>query len=371
MPDIILPKHTDLSSIGEFGLIRRISELVDNSAGDPALSANLVKGIGDDAAVFKTGAGKLQLLTTDGLVEGVHFDLTYTSMKHLGWKSIVASISDVAAMGGLSRYAVIALAIPQKISAEMVEEFYQGAAFAGRKHSCLIVGGDTAASLSGMMVTVTMTGEVSPERVRFRSGAKPGDYLCVSGHLGASVAGLKILQREKARFAALGLAAGGAAARGVETGNGAFQPNLEPYREVLEKHLMPNPRTDLAKIFAEEIEVNALIDISDGLASEVGHLCEKSNVGAAVWEHNLPVIAGTQLVAGEFSESATDYALYGGEEYELLFSISEAEFAKLERLSNDVTVVGRVTEKEKGIRWVKESGEELPLEPGGWNHFGR
>ena len=357
MPDTPLPKHTDLSSIGEFGLIRRIGELVATRAEDADLSANLIKGIGDDAAVFKTGAGKLQLLTTDSLVEGVHFDLTYTSMKHLGWKSIVASISDIAAMGGLPRYALVALAIPQKISVEMVEEFYQGAAFAGKEHVCLIIGGDTAASLSGMMVTVTITGEVSPEWVRYRSGAKPGDYLCVSGHLGASVAGLKILKREKTRFA--------------ESGNGEFRPKLDPYREVLEKHLMPNPRTDLAKIFAGEIDVNALIDISDGLASEVGHLCAQSNVGAAVWEHNLPLIAATQLVAGEFAESATEYALYGGEEYELLFSISEGEFAKLERLSNDVTVVGRVTEKEQGIRWVKESGEELPLEPGGWNHFGR
>jgi thiamine-monophosphate kinase len=134
---------------------------------------------------------------------------------------------------------------------------------------------------------------------------------------------------------------------------------------------MPNPRTDLAKIFAHEIDVNALIDISDGLASEVGHLCEQSNTGAAVWEHNLPLIAATQHVAGEFGESPTEYALYGGEEYELLFSISEAEFAKLERLSNDVTVVGRVTNKEQGVRWVKENGEDVPLEPGGWNHFGR
>jgi thiamine-monophosphate kinase len=357
MPDTSLPQHTDLSSIGELGLIRRIAELVDTRAVDGDVSANLVRGIGDDAAVFRPGPGNLQLLTTDALIEGVHFDLTYTSMKHLGWKSVVASISDIAAMAGEPRYALVALAIPQKISVEMAEEFYRGAAFACKKHGGLIVGGDTAASLDGMMVTVAMTGEVSPEKVRYRSGAKPGDYLCVSGHLGASVAGLKVLQREKARFAA--------------SGDATFRPNLDPYREVLEKHLMPTPRTDLAKIFAHEIDVNALIDISDGLASEVGHLCEQSNTGAAVWEHNLPLIAATQHVAGEFAESPTEYALFGGEEYELLFSISEAEFAKLERLSNDVTVVGRVTKKEQGIRWVKESGEELPMEPGGWNHFGR
>lgn len=349
-------QRTEISTVGEFGLIRRISELVAIRVDDSNVHEHLIMGIGDDAAAYKCSPGKVQLLTTDALIEGVHFDLTYTSMQHLGWKAIAASLSDIAAMGGAARYVTITLALPQKTSVEMVEEFYRGAIFACRKYSCLIIGGDTTASLANMMVSVSLSGEADEQKIIYRKGAQVGDYLCVTGHLGGSIAGLKILQREKQRYAAAPAAE-------------SFQPDLEPYHEVIEKHLMPKPRLDISRILANDVHVHSMIDISDGLAADVHQLCAAGDVGAAIWEHNLPLLASTQKVASEFSESPTEYALYSGEEYELLFTIGESEFAKLERLTNDVTVIGKIRRKEDGIGYVREQGEEEPLRPAGWVHF--
>jgi thiamine-monophosphate kinase len=349
-------QHTDISSIGEFGLIDHIRKIVDIQVDDASLHDNLIMGIADDAAVFRPTPGKVQLFTTDAFVEGIHFDLMFTSFKHLGWKAIVANISDIAAMGGTPRYATIVIALPQKISVEMVEEFYVGAVFACKKYSCLIVGGDTTASIANMMVSVALTGEAGEQSVRYRKDAKPGEYICVTGHLGASLAGLKILKREKERFA-------------QSTNGDQFKPNLEPYIESVERHLMPKPRLDLSKILSEQVKVGAMVDISDGLASEVHHICKNSDVGAAIYEHNIPLQHTTQLVASEFSELPTEYALYGGEEYELLFTISEEEYKKLEKLTSDVTIIGRITEKEKGINLIREQGEQEPLRFGGWSHF--
>ncbi len=313
-------------------------------------------GISDDAAVYRPTPGKVQLLTTDALVEGVHFDLTFTSFRHLGWKAMAASFSDIAAMGGLPRYALMTLSLPKKISVGMVEELYAGAAMACKKYSCLLVGGDTTSSVANMTLAVTMVGEAEEEKVRYRSGAIPGQYLCVTGHLGASLAGLKVLQREKQRY--------------VESGKqDDFRPDLEPYAVALGKHLMPEPRLDIAHLLTSRVRIGALIDISDGLASEVHHICVSSHVGAEVYEHNVPVHAATQKIAQELSESPVDYALYGGEDYELLFTIGDDEYRTLESLTDDVTIVGRVTEEAKGIELVREQGEHEALRPGGWDHF--
>ncbi|MBI1806864.1 MAG: thiamine-phosphate kinase [Ignavibacteria bacterium] len=352
----IQQKRTEISSIGEFGLIDRIHSLANFSVDDFSLHDNLVKGISDDAAVFRPTPGKLQLITTDGFVEGIHFDLTFTSMKHLGWKAMVANFSDLAAMGAIPRYATLTISLPKKISVEMVEELYSGAGLACKKYSCLLVGGDTTTSIGTMMLSVAVTGEADERHVRYRDGAHPGEYLCVTGHLGASVAGLKILQREKERF--------------TDAQNAfTFQPNLEPYAAAIEKHLMPKPRLDLSKILTEQVKIGALIDISDGLASEVHHLCVSSNAGAAVYEHSIPVDSMTQKIAAEFSEPPTDYALYGGEDYELLFTVSDQEHEKLDRLTNDVTIIGRMFQRENGIELVRESGEHEALRFGGWDHF--
>ena len=238
-----------------------------------------------------------------------------------------------------------------------VEELYEGIAYACKKHNCLLVGGDTTTTHANMSIAVTLTGEAEEQRVVYRSGARPGDYLCVTGHLGASLAGLKILLREKERFLK------------EQEGGGTFTPNLEPYKEALGKHLMPTPRLDLVPILTEKVRVNAMIDISDGLSSEVHHLCVASGTGAAVYEHNLPVEHSTARIAEELGEPVLDYALFGGEEYELLFTLSEEEYAKLELLTADVTIIGRIQERDKGIELVREQGERAGLPFGGWDHF--
>ena len=349
-------KNTEIREIGEFGLIDRIRDLVTFRVDDATVHDNLIMGISDDTAVYRPAPGKVQLLTTDAFIEGIHFDLTFTSLKHIGWKAMVANISDIAAMGGIPRYATIALSLPRKISVEMVEEFYQGASFACKKYSCLLVGGDTTTSMGNMMVAVALTGEADHDRVVYRKGAQPGDYLCVTGHVGAAHAGLKILQREKEKFI-------------DSAGSKSFQPNFEPYKLALEKHLMPNPRLDLSRILVEHVKINSMIDVSDGLASEIHQICKNGNVGASVFERNIPMDSVTQNIAAEFSENPIDYALYGGEEYELLFSLCDEEYAKLEQLTSDVSIIGRIVEKNKGIELVRENGEHELLCFGGWDHF--
>lgn len=345
--------NSELHEIGEFGLINQISKIVDIHPDDASLRSNLIKGISDDTAVFRPTPGKVQLFTTDAFVEGIHFDLTFVSYRHLGWKAIVANISDIAAMNGIPRYATITISLPRKVTTAMITELYQGAVRACEEYSCLIVGGDTTASLSGMGISVSIIGEADEEKVRYRSGAVAGEYICVTGHLGSSIAGLKVLNREKSRY--------------ENADPATFLPNLEPYKPALEKHLKPRPRLDFVKIFTEKIKIGALIDISDGLASEVHHLCRNSGAGTAIYEHNIPLIAVTRLIAEEFSEHPTDYALFGGEEFELLFTISDAEYEKLSDITNDVTILGRVTEKD--IVLVRENGEHVPLPSSGYDHF--
>ena len=349
--------HTAISSVGEFGLIDLLKKIVDIRTDDAGLQANLLRGIGDDAAVFRPTPGTVQLFTTDALMEGIHFDLTFTALNHLGWKAMAENFSDIAAMGGIPRYATMMIALPQKISVEMVQQLYAGAVSACKRYSCLLVGGDTTASPGNMMISVSVIGEADETRIRYRRGARAGDLLCVTGHLGSSLAGLKILQREKSRFL-----------QSPEPKQ--FEPNLTPYSPAIEKHLMPKPRLDISKILTEQVTVTSMIDISDGLASEVHHLCKQSQVGASVYEHNLPVIGITQKIAGEFNESPVTYALYGGEEYELLFTISDDEYKKLEPLTDDVTIIGRMTGTPKTIELVNEQGESQPLQPSGWDHFG-
>jgi thiamine-monophosphate kinase len=349
-----MPLQTSIGQIGEFGLIERIKKIVEINVNDSTVQDDLVMGIADDSAVYRPSSSKLQLFTTDTMVEGIHFDLTFTSFAHLGWKAIVSNISDVAAMCGLPRYALVSISMPQKISVEMIEEFYKGAVSACKKYSCLIVGGDTTAIAGNMVVSISMIGEVEPEKVIYRNTAKTGDLICVTGHLGGAHAGLKVLLREKNRY--------------LEKSE-KFLPSLEPYKPAIEKYLYPKPRLDISKIISDGIRVNAMIDISDGLASEVHHICNNSDMGAEIWEHNIPVHTSSQKIAGEFSENVINYALHGGEEYELLFTLADKEFEKLENFTADVTILGRIVDKSKGINIVRENGEKELLQFEGWDHF--
>lgn len=334
--------HTPIQKIGEKGLQKKIKDLIDSEYITEEVEKNLLIGISDDAAVFKYIPDKAQLLTTDTFVEGVHFDLTFTSMSHLGWKVVVATISDILAMGGIPVYLLISLSLPQKISVEMVEEFYKGIIHVCKIYHCKVIGGDTTASSGNLIVNITSYGVVEENQIKYRNGAKVKDLVCVSGHLGASVAGLKVLQREKKNF--------------LEHKEN-FKPNLEPYKSAIEKYLVPKPRFDILKIINENVKINSMIDISNGLAPDIYKICTESFVGVELWEHNIPIANITKRIADEFSENVVDYALYGGEEYELLFTLSDSEYEILEGLTSDVTILGRIVEESVGMNFIRENGE--------------
>jgi len=344
---------TEISQIGEFGLIGRLNEIVQ-----PYRDSFIVKGIGDDAAVYVPAEGKVQVVTTDALIEGVHFDLTFVSMRNLGWKAMVVNLSDLAAMLATPRYALITVAIPRKISVEMMENLYIGIKSACNEFNFSLIGGDTTTTFGNMAISVTMIGEANKDEIPYRSGAKIGDYICVTGTLGLSYAGLKILLREKKKF--------------MEAEHKQnFKPNFEPFLKAIEKHLRPIPRLDIAgKLKDLKVKVNSMIDISDGLSSDLKHICRQSGVGAEIYETSLPVDDLVKKIAKEeFNEDYLMYVLHGGEDYELLFTVSESELKKLNELYNDVKVIGRILDREQGIKLIKEDKSEIDIESGGWDHF--
>lgn len=344
---------TDISQVGEFGLIARLNEILQ-----PYRDSLIVKGIGDDAAVYIPAEGKVQVVTTDALIEGIHFDLTYVSMRNLGWKSMVVNLSDLCAMLATPRYALITVAIPRKISVEMMENLYLGIKSACNEFNFALIGGDTTTTFGNMAISVTMIGEADKDIIPYRSGAKIGDYICVTGTLGLSYAGLKILLREKKKFL-----------ESEDKQN--FKPNFEPFLKAIEKHLKPVPRFDIAnKLKDLKVKVNSMIDISDGLSSDLLHICRQSNVGAEIYETSLPVDELVKKIAkDEFNEDYLPYVLNGGEDYELLFTVSESELKKLDPLYSDVKVIGRILDREQGIRLIREDKSEVDLEAGGWDHF--
>ncbi|MCS7229749.1 MAG: thiamine-phosphate kinase [Candidatus Kryptonium sp.] len=344
---------TEISQIGEFGLIARLNEIIQ-----PYRDSFIIKGIGDDAAVYIPTEGKVQVVTTDALIEGIHFDLTFVSLRNLGWKAMVVNLSDLAAMLAIPRYALITIAIPRKISVEMMENLYFGIKSACNEFNFSLIGGDTTTTFGNMAISVTMIGEANKDEIPYRSGAKVGDYICVTGTLGLSYAGLKILLREKKKFM-----------EAEDKQN--FKPNFEPFLKAIEKHLKPIPRLDVAsKLKDLKVKVNSMIDISDGLSSDLRHICRQSNVGAEIYETSLPVDDLVKKIAkDEFNEDYLMYVLHGGEDYELLFTVSENELKKLNELYNEVKVIGRILDREQGIKLIKEDKSEVDIETGGWDHF--
>jgi thiamine-monophosphate kinase len=330
-----------LSDLGEFGLISQI----EKAFGKKSPRAPL--GIGDDAAALFVSPGKTLLATTDMLLEGVHFDLSYTDYYSLGWKSAAVNLSDIAAMGGVPRFCLTALGIPDGISVEQINEFYKGFKALIRKYKVDLVGGDTCSSEVDLVISVTVLGEVEKKRMLTRSGAKPGDRIFVTGSLGDSAAGLELLQMRNAEFGM----------RNKET----------TATRLVEKHLKPLPRIEIGRKLALSACATAMIDVSDGLSSDLAHICEQSGVGADIYAEKIPLSKEIKAAAKQLKTIPLHYALSGGEDYELLFTISSSKLKKYRSLRIPAREIGVITRGEIDI--IHEAGERKRLEPTGYNHF--
>jgi thiamine-monophosphate kinase len=342
-------KHTSVASIGEFQLIDRLVGRLG-----PGGDSDVVVGIGDDAAVLRQAGELLELVTVDALIEGVHFERSLTPLRHLGFKAISANVSDVCAMNGRPRFATISVGIPPSMSVEMMEAFYDGVREACDGYGLQIVGGDTT-SAHQLSISVCVLGEVEPSRLARRSGASPGDLICVTGDLGAAYAGLRILLHERLQIAE----------QGAE-----YVPTLDAYRHVVDRQLAPRARLDVVNEWeAVDFVPSALIDISDGLASEVHHLCGQSACGALIREEAIPIHPETLAVAELFEESAFGFATSGGEDYELLFAMRTGDYQRLD--DSTFHVVGVCTEAEEGVRMQQADGSVLSLRDAGYKHFGQ
>lgn len=307
-------------------------------------------GVGDDAAVIDHN-GYQCLVSVDLLVEGVHFDLTYTPLKHLGYKAIAVNISDIAAMNGKAQQVVVGLAVSNRFPVEAIEEIYTGMRLACEKYKVDLVGGDTTSSTSGLVLSVTVIGIAKPEEIVYRSGARVGDLLCVSGDLGSAYMGLLLLEREKAAFKA----------------NPDMQPDLEGYDYVLERQLKPEPRTDIVRMLREsDIKPTSMIDISDGLASEILHLCKASGTGCRIYEDKLPFDPVMLNTADTFKMVPAVAALNGGEDYELLFTVKQTDFEKVRSLSG-ISIIGHMTENMGHADMVTNDNQVIELTAQGWD----
>ncbi len=338
-------KLTPLSKIGEFGLIDEITKDFE------CKRKTTVKGVGDDAAVLKGRPSFYTLVSKDLLIEGVHFDMTYTPLKHLGYKAAVVNFSDMAAMNGKPKQLVVGLGISAKYTLEAINEIYEGIKLACEVYGVDLVGGDTTSSKAGLFISVTVIGEVEKNKVVYRSGASKGDLLCVSGDLGGAYIGLLVLEREKRVFQA----------------NPNMQPELEGNDYVIQRQLKPEARIDIIDELAKnDIMPTSMIDVSDGLASEVLHLCKNSNTGCFVYEEKIPIDQLTFDLAREFKIVPTVAAMNGGEDYELLFTIKQSDYEKLQNIK-DVSVIGYMTEPENGKRLITNDNQVIDIKAQGWD----
>ncbi|MFD1094374.1 thiamine-phosphate kinase [Salegentibacter chungangensis] len=335
---------TNLSELGEFGLIDHLTKSFE-----PKLSTT-VKAIGDDAAVLNF-EDKQTIVTTDLLVEGVHFDLAYMPLKHLGYKAVMVNASDVYAMNAKATQITVSIAVSNRFPVEALEELYAGIELAAKLYNIDVVGGDTTSSTSGLLISVTALGIAEKEDVVYRSGAKPNDLLVVTGDLGAAYMGLQVLEREKQVFKA----------------NPNAQPDLDQYSYLIERQLKPEARKDIPPLLKElDVKPTSMIDISDGLSSEIIHLCKSSKVGANLFEEKIPLDPAVISVCEEFEIDSTTIALSGGEDYELLFTISQKDYDKIKG-NPHLTVIGHMTEEGEGMHLITRANQKLPLIARGWN----
>lgn len=340
------PKRTSISEMGEFGLIDHLTKNFEIK------HHTTLKGIGDDAAVldFKD---KQAVVTTDLLVEGVHFDLSYMPLKHLGYKAIMVNLSDVYAMNAKATQVTVSVAISNRFPLEAMEELYAGIKLACDLYEVDLIGGDTTSSNKGLLITVTAIGEINASEVSYRNGAKPNDLLVVSGDLGGAYLGLQILEREKEVFKV----------------NPQNQPDLDQYSYIIERQLKPEARKDIPELLKElEVKPTSMIDISDGLSSEIIHLCKQSKVGCNLYEDKIPLDPQTISTCEEFNISSTTVALSGGEDYELLFTIAQEDYPKI-KANPSLTVIGHMAEESEGMHLITRANTKIPLQARGWNSF--
>ena len=338
--------RTPLEQLGEFGLIKHLTK--DFKLSQPTT----LKGIGDDAAVLDLTKEKT-VVTTDLLIEGVHFDLSYMPLKHLGYKAVVVNVSDVYAMNAQATQITVSLAVSNRFPLEALEEFYSGVQLACAIYGVDLIGGDTTSSQKGMLISITAIGQVSEDKMVMRSGSKENDLLVVTGDLGGAYLGLQVLEREKAVFQ-------------VDPNN---QPDLDAYSYIIERQLKPEARKDIIELLEKlDVHPTSMIDISDGLSSEILHLCEQGDVGCNLHEDKIPLDPTVIATSEEFKMDSTMIALSGGEDYELLFTIDQKEFPKIKGNPN-LTVLGHMTHKNEGAHLISRNGSKIPLKAQGWNSF--
>ena len=353
-------KRTEIATLGEFGLIKHLTEQL------PLENASTVYGVGDDCAVLQYPAEKQVLVTTDLLMEGVHFDLTYVPLKHLGYKAAMVNLSDIYAMNGMPRQLVVSIALSKRFCIEDMEEFYAGLRLACEAHHVDIVGGDTTSSLTGLAISITCIGETDKEKVTYRNGAKDTDLICVSGDLGAAYMGLQLLEREKSVYnqqRAESLRKNNT----QEAADDSIQPDFGGKEYILESQLKPEARRDIIETLDKAgIRPTAMMDISDGLSSELMHICSQSHTGCCIYEERIPLDYQTASMAEELNMNVTTCALNGGEDYELLFTVPLSEHDKVSELA-DIKVIGYMTKPELGCALICRDGNEMELKAQGWN----
>ena len=339
-------KRTEIATLGEFGLIDHLTEKIN------LVHQSTKTGVGDDAAVIDNN-GKQTLVTTDLLLEGIHFDLTYVPLKHLGYKAAIVNFSDIYAMNGTPEQITVSLGISKRFSLEAIEELYAGIRLACEIYDVDIVGGDTSSSLTGLTISITCIGTADEHQITYRSGAKDTDLIYVSGDLGAAYMGLQLLEREKS----------------VYDGKSDFQPDFAGKEYILERQLKPEARKDIVKLLAENvIKPTSMIDISDGLSSDMMHICKQSNVGCRIYEDKIPIDYQTALMAETFNMNVVTMALNGGEDYELLFTVPLSMHSEIEKITG-VHLIGHITKPELGNYLVTRDGQEMELTAQGWNHI--
>lgn len=340
--------RTEIADLGEFGLIDHLTKNIELK------NSSTLKGVGDDAAVIDCGDHKM-LVSTDMLLEGVHFDLSYIPLKHLGYKAVTANLSDIFAMNGIPKQITVSIGISNRFSLEAVEELYKGVYLACEKYGIDVVGGDTSSSRQGLIISVTAIGEANADAIAYRSGASDNDLLCISGDVGSAYMGLQLLEREKQVYIA----------------NPNMQPDIEGWDYIVGRQLKPEARKEVIEWLANNgVQPTSMIDVSDGVASEVFHLCQNSAIGMNVYEEKLPIDHQTIQMAEELNIDVTTSALNGGEDYELMFTVKQEDFEKVKNAPN-ISIIGHCTPQNEGIHLITKNNNKFALKAQGWQHLAK